>query len=153
MKLSYSCNQNISAIISSHNKKLLSFRLNQAPVKSCSCSPNAVCPLGEKCLVEEIVYEAKVVSSDQEVKFYTGATETDFKKRYNNHTKSFRLERYKHETTLSSYIWKLKEKHLDYDVTWKIVRHAKAYSSTAGRCCLCLEEKKEILKNYKTQST
>ena len=149
MKLSYSCTQNMSAIIASHNWKLISSRLNQAPVKPCSCNPNAVCPLGVKCLAEEIVYEAKVTSSDQEVKYYTGATETDFKKRYNNHTKSFRLERYKHETTLSSHIWKLKEKQLDYDVTWRIVRHAKAYSSTAGRCCLCLEEKKEILKNYK----
>ena len=149
MKLSYSCKQNISAIIASHNKKLLSSRLDQAPVKTCNCNLNAVCPLGEKCLAEEIVYEAKVVSSDQEVKFYTGATETDFKKRYNNHTKSFRLERYKHETTLSSYIWKLKEKQLDYNITWRIVRNTKAYSSTAGKCCLCLEEKKEILKNYR----
>ena len=128
----------MAAIISSHNKKLLSSRINEAPVKSCNCNPGSVCPLGEKCLTEGIVYEAKVASSDQEVKLYTGATESGFKSRYNNHTKSFRLERYKHETTLSSYIWKLKEKQIPYDITWRIVRHARPYSSTAGRCCLCL---------------
>ena len=149
MKISYSCTQNMSAIISSHNKKILNSKTNEVTEPSCNCPRTAVCPIDKKCLNKGIVYEAKVVSSDNEVKFYTGATETTFKVRYGNHKKSFKHEKYMHETTLSSYIWKLKGKNLTYDISWKIIRHARPYSSAVGNCGLCLEEKKLILKNIR----
>ena len=40
---------------------------------------------------------------------HDGLTEGTFKKRYNNHTSSFRNEKHKHATELSKYVWELKE--------------------------------------------
>ena len=44
---------------------------------------------------------------------YFGASQVEFKTRYNNHTKSFRLKKYAGETELSKFIWGLKEKGSD----------------------------------------
>ena len=40
-----------------------------------------------------------------------GIDERDFKKRYNNYTKSFRHKWDSNETTLSKYIYEIKEKY------------------------------------------
>ena len=61
------------------------------------------CPLDGKCLSECIVYEATVLSTKQ-TKVYFGTAEGSFKSRYSNHTKSFRLRGYEHETELSNRI-------------------------------------------------
>ena len=50
--------------------------------------------------------------SDGATEKYVGLTGPQFKKRLGNHKKSFKHEKYAHETTLSSHIWKLKEKIL-----------------------------------------
>ena len=44
-------------------------------------------------------------------KTYLGTAEGDFMKRYNNHTKSFRHKQYSKQTTLSKYIWDIKNKY------------------------------------------
>ena len=54
------------------------------------------------------MYQAEANAADGEVKYYTGLTEPDFKKRFGNHKKSFEHLRYSHETTLSSYVWEKK---------------------------------------------
>ena len=52
----------------------------------------------------------------------------------------------KHSTSLSTYVWNIKEKD---DATptlkWSILRHAKSYSANARNCPLCVQEKFEIL--------
>ena len=59
-----------------------------------------------KCLTTNIVYKAKVTSSNQsyQEKVYFGSCEITFKKRFSNHKKSFDLNEYKNETELSNEI-------------------------------------------------
>ena len=72
-------------------------------------------------------------------------TETPFKLRYANHTQSFRQEKYKNQTELSKYIWSLKHKKSEYDITWRILQRAKSYSTGSKKCNLCTSEKFYIL--------
>ena len=76
---------------------------------------------------------------------YTGMTSTQFKDRFRNHTKSFNHEKFKTETTLSQYVWKLKSQDTDFDLAWKIVGRAKPFSPVTGVCALCTLEKFIIL--------
>ena len=45
---------------------------------------------------------------------YIGITENEFKTRYNQHTSSCRLNHKKTATTLSEFIWKLKETKTEF---------------------------------------
>ena len=44
-----------------------------------------------------------------------------FKSRYLNHMKSIKNQKYKHETSLSSYVWKLKENGTNFKISWKVI--------------------------------
>ena len=61
------------------------------------------CPLDGKCLTPNIIYEAQITSNqpNYKQKVYIGTAETDFKHRFNNHTKLFNLEHYENDTELS----------------------------------------------------
>ena len=48
-------------------------------------------------------------------------------------------------TALSKYIWTLKDNNKDYEISWKILKHAKSYSNITKRCNLCLWEKYFII--------
>ena len=50
-----------------------------------------------------------------------------------------------HATSLSSYIWSLKEVNRDYTMTWSIIAKAKAYTPETKKCGLCIAEKSNIL--------
>ena len=78
--------------------------------------------------------------------FYIGAAE-DFKKRYANHLKSFRHEKYKNETTLSSHFWHLKEKGRSPNIKWSVAKRAPPYNPASKKCRLCLTEKTLILEH------
>jgi hypothetical protein len=150
MKLSYSCAPNMDRIITSHNKKLLdSEDTDQPHPKKCSCpaKEKVNCPLDNECLTSEIVYQADVSSTDGALKHYIGLTEPTFKERFYTHRKTFKNRAYEHDTTLSTYIWKLKDQNINYTIKWKILKKSKAYSPTTKKCNLCLDEKLLILKN------
>ena len=81
-------------------------------------------------------------------KVYLGTAEEDFKKRYHNHTKSFRNKRYTNDTSLSKYMWEIKVKHQENPpLKWSVVKTVPAYSNIKTKCLLCLHEKLEIV-NY-----
>ena len=63
--------------------------------------------------------------------------------------KSFKNREYEHETTLSTYIWQLKDQNIGYSIKWKMLKKSRAYSPTSQKCHLCLDEKLLILKNSK----
>ena len=44
-------------------------------------------------------------------------------------------------TELSKFIWTLKDRNIDYTLTWSIIARAKAYSSRSKFCNLCITEK------------
>ena len=42
-------------------------------------------------------------------------------------------------------VWGLKDKKVDYQIRWWIVRHARSYSNVMKKCNLCLWEKYYII--------
>ena len=72
---------------------------------------------------------------------YIGIIENEFKTRYNQHTLSFRLNHKKTATSLSEFVWKLKESKTEYHLSWDIIEKAQPYSAVTNRCNLCIAEK------------
>jgi hypothetical protein len=91
----------------------------------------------------DVVYQANV-HADNKVMSYYGSTKNEFKKRCSTHKSSFRKIP-KFHTTLSSYIWKLKEKKIPHFVNWSIKARGHAFSCGGRACDLCLTEKLVIL--------
>ena len=111
--------------------------------KDCNRRNTDNCPLGGKCLVECIVYEA-TVSTTTQINIYYGSAEDDFKSRYNNHTLSFRSKEYKHRTELSKPIWSLKDSNTEFSLKWRIKIKAMPYKCGSRKWDLCLAEKVAI---------
>ena len=100
------------------------------------------CPLDRKCLTPNIIYEARTTSNqlNYKQKNYRGIAITNFKHRFNNHTKLFNLE----HTKLSKVYWTTKHNHFTPKVTWKIIRKCTPFNITKIKCYLCSNEKLEI---------
>ena len=73
----------------------------------------------------------------KEEESYIGLTDNTFKTRYNGHTSSFRNEQYRNATTLSNYIWTLKDKNINYSLKWKIIDRGRTYQPSGKSCGLC----------------
>ena len=81
IKISYSFMRNLSSIIASYNKSILS---PKAKEYGCNCRNK-----------ESLIYEATVVNnSDDEKRVYFGASAITFKDWYRNDTRDFNHERY-----------------------------------------------------------
>ena len=114
---------NMKNIISSHNKRIINSG-NEANGKTWNCRNKSNCPLGNKCLINKIVYKAEIetVNDTKELstKVYFGISETEFKSRHNNHTMSFRNRAHGNDTELLKYIWSLKDENKDFDIKCSI---------------------------------
>ena len=142
VKISYSCMPNIKSLIHSHNRNIINPSTQQ--VKLCNCIKKEKCPLNEKCLLSNIVYKATVSSNiaNYQEKVYIGLCQTSFKLRYANHLKSFNTPQYKHDTELSKEIWKIKEKHHNFNIKWEVLKQCyRSYNPKTKNCSLCLNEK------------
>ena len=144
VKVSYSCMNNMNAIIKSHNQKI-SKNSSQTQKRNCNCKDKAKCPLNGNCLSRAVVYKA-TVKSDLHEKSYVGLTGNTFKDRYNSHQYSFRPKSCRKSTELSKYIWDLKDKGINYEIQWEIMRQSNIIMRESGQCNFCLDEKIEILK-------
>ena len=51
-----------------------------------------------------------------------------------------------HMTTLSEFIWKLKESKTEYHLSWDVIERAQPYSAATNRCNFCIAENYFILK-------
>ena len=119
VKISYSCAQNILSMIKSHNKKVIK---DVKELKSCNCRVKSECPLNGQCQVTEIIHKCTVLSPDKPNKLYLGTAEGDFEKGFYNHRKSNNETRTS-DTTLSKYIWELKEtSNLSSTLAWSIAK-------------------------------
>ena len=147
IKLSYSCMENVEQIIKKHNAKILKSTKKVEPEtrKNCNCQKASSCPMSGYCQNKCIVYRAEVKTSDSK-KIYYGVCETTFKKRYSKHLKSFNHAKYKSETSLSKYIWKLKEQNKQYQIAWSTHGRANPYQCGSRRCSLCIAERLAIIK-------
>ena len=75
----------------------------------------------------------------------------EFKKWY-NHNKLFRHRSYTNETTLSKYVWTIKDSYNEMPVLkWSFVNSAPGYSNISKRCLVCFHEIFEIV-NYTNQA-
>ena len=150
VKLSYSTTKNFATIIQNHNRKILAEDTQQEE-NLCNCQKPNLCPVQNKCKLENVVYKATVENKEKKNAIYIGSTTTSFKKRYSNHKKSFNHERYKNDTTLSTYIWnnKLQE---DPKIKWKIIKKCEKYKPGGKFCQICIEEKFNIIKGLRKTS-
>ena len=89
------------------------------------------------------IYQADVHAENRVMSYY-GLTQNEFKKRCSTHKTSFRKIPKCH-TTLSSYIWKPKDKKIPHFVNWSIKARGHPFSSGGRACDLCLTEKLIIL--------
>ena len=145
IKVSYSCTKNIRSIIQSHNKKIVKKEKEKEKEeprttvkKTCNCRDQRSCPLNGQCL-ESVVYRAELETEQGSKVTYIGSS-NNFKNRFRNHTKSFRNRQYKHETTLSKYIW---DNNLgpEPNVKWSVVSKAFPYKAGQRYCDMCVTEK------------
>ena len=138
---------NIQQIISSHNKSIINNSNTDGSTNpKCNCRRDKVCPLRGNCLESGVIYQATVSRNDSPTKeTYVGLTDNTFKTRYNGHTCSFRNSSKRHATTLSQYIWNLKDNGIEHSIQWRIIARASAYSTSSKKCNLCIKEKYFIL--------
>ena len=153
VKARYSCTQNMLSMIKSQIKKVIK---DVKELKSCNCRVKSKCPLNGQCQVTDIIYKCTVLSPDKPNKVYLGTAEGDFKKRFYNHRKSFNNEGSANDTTLSNYIWELKEaSNSSLTLVWSIAKKVPPYSNISKKFLLCLHEKLEIIimdqSNYLTK--
>ena len=104
------------------------------------------CPVGGKCQVDCVVYEAtvsEVQSGKKET--YTGVTSRPFKRRFYEHNADMRKSESRTKSSLSSHVWDLKDRGIDFNVTWKLKDRGTPYNPTSRKCRICLKEKFHIL--------
>ena len=70
---------------------------------------------------------------------------TDFKDRFNAHSRSFRIRDPKIQTTLSTHIWNLKDQNVNHSVTWQIIEKTRSFNPITLQCLLCISEAVNIL--------
>ena len=146
VKVSYSCMPNMKQVIAKHNSKIRQSPNQQENERSCNCRNTSTCPLDGKCLTQNSIYQATVKRQDNnKEETYIGLTEKTFKIRYTGHKSTFNVKKQRASTTLSQYIWKLKDENIPYSLKWKIIAKSKAYSPTNKTCNLCTKEKFYIL--------
>ncbi len=130
----------------SATSRLNSVNPKDTPQNNCNCKSTKTCPLEGKCLEKGIVYQATVKREDNNnEETYIGLTKNSFKTRYNGHTCSFRNEHKRKSTTLSQYVWLLKDKNIKFSMKWRILVKGKPYSTSSKKCYLCLKEKYFII--------
>ena len=139
VKISYSTTPNMAQIISGRNGKLLEKEKQEKKLCSCTREKKDQCPLDQKCLSENIVYQATVTQPNQETTTYIGQTSCDFKKRLAVHKQTFN-DLTVSQTALSTHIHNLKDRGIDPTITWKIIDRGKSFSPVTGVCHLCIKE-------------
>ena len=115
-------------------------------MKPCNCRVKSEYLLNCQCQVTDIIYICTVLSPDKPNKVHLRTAEGDFKKRFHNHRKSFNKEDSTNDTTLSKYVWDLKEtSNLNPTVAWSIANKVPPYSNIFKKFLLCLHEKLKIV--------
>ena len=148
IKVSYCTTKNMAQIINQHNKKMLQNVDQGRDQVECDCADHQLCPLNNKCTAKDLVYKATVksrIGNNQSTRIYYGMTQNTFKERVSDHNTSFRYERYRNKSSLATYVWKLKDQGLNYNVTWDLVTRAMPWRRGSRTCGLCLAEKALIL--------
>ena len=131
----------MASIVAKNNSKVLSSTQGRNPNdEKCNCRNKAECPLPGKCQIKSVIYQATVKTTNT-TENYIGLTANTFKERFGRHKTTFKYIERKKETTLSKHIWELKSQNTPFDLEWKILARAEAFSPVTGFCQLCTREK------------
>ena len=76
-----------------------------------------------------------------------GLTEKKFNTRFNLHKSSFKLENKRTSTTLSEHVWELKNKNMNFNIKWELVKKVKPFALSDKVCKHCLQEKLSIIRS------
>ena len=145
VKMSYRCMPNLKQKINMHNRRVQSQNQPMDP-PGCNCTGGIQdCPLDGNCKIKEVIYQAEVSGEGLDTETYTGLTSQSFKKRYYGHTSSFTHRDSTTSTTLSSYIWDLKDLNCDFNIKWSVIDRGKPFNPVTRRCNLCTLEKYHII--------
>ena len=114
--------------------------------RTCNCIRKYQCPLNEKCLTNNVLYQASITTNEKnpKTKNYYGVCETAFKLRYANHKKTFNKNKYQTHTKLSNKYWNIISENKTSNISWEILGTYKSYNQSSKRCLLCLTEKLAI---------
>ena len=137
---------NMTKFLSKHNSQIS--RPNRPPqtrTSMCNCQKKDECPLPGRCLTDKVVYTATVTDENDNIETYTGLTCKTFKERHYKHKNSFKYQNSDNSTTLSSYIWGLKDRGVPYSIAWDIIDRAPPFNPNTRKCRLCLKEKYHIM--------
>ena len=117
-----------------------------AEVVRCNCqrSRRDECPMPGQCYIMNVIYECTVTRADNgHVETYTGSSK-DFKERFRGHRRTFNV-RGENQTTLSNYIWRLKDEGVQFNLSWRIIDRGPPFNPLSYVCRLCTLEKYHIL--------
>ena len=142
VKINYSYMNNISSLLSTHNKNILNPKQTSF---GCNCINKDNCPLDGEWLTLNIIYLADI-TTDNDHKCYYNTSETTFKKRHSNHTRYFKHVKYQHATKLAKHIWQLKNNNFCYSIKWSITSKVGGQANSLS-CKLFLMEKYWIIKS------
>ena len=81
------------------------------------------------------------MKTENQTKVYIGFIGLTFKDRDKIHRYIFKHKKHGNATTLSQYIWKLKNKRVDFKIYWEILTRTKNNYSLKNGCKLCNVEK------------
>ena len=121
----------------------------------CNCTARiGPCPLNGDCRKEKsCIYSCKVTRLDTgESETYTGMAGNTFKERFYGHNRNINTRPGPRNTgtSLSNYIWQLKDNNVPYNTKWSILSKAQTFNPVTKRCRLCLKEVYYIL--YKPET-
>ena len=141
----------MAAIIKLHNSNVTNLpKIDETKVEeNCNCRNKSNCPLKGNCLKSCLVYKA-TISSGNERNDYCGSCSTAFKKRFNNHSSSFRHQRLEKTPNYQNEFGSTTTKGHDYQIQWSVIKEAAPYRCDAKICSLCLAEKLQIIKAKST---
>ena len=128
---------NIKSALNSHNRKIFHLPVNSQS-RTCSCIKKTDCPLKEKCLSQNTLYQADISSENLKTKIYYGMSGKKFKTRFLNHKKSFNHEKHKDDTQLSNELWNIKASKEEPVLVLKILGQYQPFNVNTKRRLLYL---------------
>ena len=134
VKATYCTLTNMKQKIGKHNAKVLSNGNAPKEKVGCNCRVKNNCPIPGNCNHTNVVYQVEVCIENKKMLYY-GSTE-NFKSRYSQHKSSINNRPAQH-TTLSSYVWKLKDSKTPFNLKWSIKEKGHVFSSGGRSCDSC----------------
>ena len=144
VKISYCTMPNVKNHIAKNNAKVSSTKNDcDKNERKCDCTRKfkGKCPLHGHCLQKSVVYQAHVTTANKTM-IYTGMTKNSFKQRWCVHNATIEKRPPKEKvTTLSEYVWKLKDQNIPFKITYGQSNQKHMHSPVDQRDVTCVSQK------------